>query len=60
MSLSAHKVEIIELGDGLGFVLPDDLVSEWNLSEGAVLAAMATEGGFLLAPELPTARPDIR
>ena len=61
MSLPSHKLEIIELGDELGFLLPDDLVSARNLSEGAILTATAIEGGFLLVPKQPPkAQPDIR
>jgi hypothetical protein len=61
MSISGNRLEIIELGGELGFILPDDLVSAWNLSEGEILTATAIEGGFLFVPEQPSkAQPGIR
>lgn len=49
-------LKIIELGDALGFVLPDEIISVLKLKEGDELILTEDASGFRLIPANPEAQ----
>lgn len=46
-----HKLKIIELGDELAVILPDEMPRAMRLEEGSSIAAIPEAGGILLKTE---------
>ncbi|MDD2881060.1 MAG: hypothetical protein PHQ58_11530 [Rhodoferax sp.] len=44
------KTELVEVGDSLGLVLPDALLSRWNLTVDDTIFMTETASGFMLSP----------
>lgn len=42
------RAEIVEMGDSLGFALPQELLDSWQIGVGDTIYAVATETGFRL------------
>lgn len=51
----AMTVEVIKIGDELGFVIPDEVLARWGRSEGDTVYLTDTERGFVLAANDPGA-----
>jgi hypothetical protein len=48
METSMHVLEIIEIGDDLGFILPDDLRKKLNARADDMLRIVETTTGFTI------------
>lgn len=46
-----QTLKLIRIGDSLGVILPEEMLSHLQLSEGQSLSATATEHGYLLTAE---------
>lgn len=44
------RTEIVEVGDSLGFVLPQELLDVWKVGVGDTIYAVETDAGFQLLP----------
>lgn len=47
------RTEIVEVGDALGFILPQELLDAWKLGAGDTIYALATDTGFRLLRHAP-------
>jgi antitoxin component of MazEF toxin-antitoxin module len=45
-----HKLTLIEIGDSLGAILPDELLTQLGLKAGDELRAAETPDGYILTP----------
>ncbi len=45
------NTQIIEIGDSLGILLPEDFVSRFGLKDGDTILAIKEPGGFRLVPQ---------
>ncbi|HSZ74681.1 MAG TPA: hypothetical protein VK779_07670 [Rhizomicrobium sp.] len=52
-----YRLEIIQIDDELGVVLPDELAARLNLTAGSAMIATSDSGGFLLTLEHPSSEP---
>jgi hypothetical protein len=50
---SMHVLEIIEIGDGLGFILPEDLQKKLNARADDTLGMVETATGFTILANDP-------
>ena len=50
-------IEIVSVGDELGFCLPKELLDAHSLAEGDTLYAIEAGDGFILTPCLPDQSP---
>ena len=54
-----HKLELIEIGDSLGAILPDELLARLGLKAGDELRAAETPDGYILTPGSPSQADEI-
>lgn len=52
----ARTLEVIEIGDEVGVVIPDEILSRWQRREGDRIYLTETDGGFILTPDDPNTR----
>jgi antitoxin component of MazEF toxin-antitoxin module len=54
-----HRIQIIEIGDAAGFILPDDMIAALGVKVGDDLILSADSEGWILRAGKPDpARPD--
>jgi len=46
--ISMHRLTLIEIGDSLGAILPDELLAQLGLKAGDELCAAEAPGGYIL------------
>jgi len=47
-----HKLKIIEVGEELGIVFPDEMIEAMGLKEGSTIIAIPDTGGIRFAARL--------
>lgn len=52
----AHILKVIEIGDEVGVVIPEDILSRWLRSEGDTIYLTESDNSFTLSPDDPSAR----
>ena len=55
--MQSHKIEIIEVKNELGFVLPEELLKEWDIKEGSSVWIERTQNGCILSHTTITNNP---